>query len=198
IIEPFASRCVKFRFKPLSEDIMSTRILHICNEEGLNLGLEALATLSSISQRDLRRVITFLHRAARLFGSLISSKDLISISRVIPYEVFQALLAAYKSGSFDFANKEVNNVIAEGYPLFDMVVESEDVTDEQKARIFKKLGEPDKGYVIYCPGLFVMVMDSRRYECCCCGYNSMVQALCFPGDVRNDICLRFYDGRVHG
>ncbi|MFS7983639.1 putative DNA polymerase III, clamp loader complex, gamma/delta/delta subunit, replication factor C [Helianthus anomalus] len=151
IIEPLASRCAKFRFKPLSEDIMSTRILHICTEEGLNLDSEALSTLSSISQGDLRRAITFLQGAARLFGSSISSKDLISVSGVIPHEVVQALLAACKSGSFDNANKEVNNVIAEGYPvsqmlsqLFDMVVESEDTSDEQKARICKKFGETDK------------------------------------------------------
>lgn len=37
IIEPLASRCAKFRFKPLSEDIMITRVLHICQEEGLDL-----------------------------------------------------------------------------------------------------------------------------------------------------------------
>ena len=40
IIEPLASRCAKFRFKPLSEEVMSNRILHICSEEGLNLGGE--------------------------------------------------------------------------------------------------------------------------------------------------------------
>lgn len=151
IIEPLASRCAKFRFKPLTEEIMSNRILYICKEEGLNLDAEALSTLSCISQGDLRRAITYLQGAARLFGSTISSKDLISVSGVIPKEVLQALLSACRSGSFDMADKEVKNVIAEGYPvsqmlsqLFDMIVESEDISDEQKARICKKFAEADK------------------------------------------------------
>ncbi|KDP32826.1 hypothetical protein JCGZ_12118 [Jatropha curcas] len=151
IIEPLASRCAKFRFKPLSEDIMSDRILYICKEEGLNIDAEALSTLSSISQGDLRRAITYLQGAARLFGSTISSKDLISVSGVIPKEFLGAFYAACKSGDFDLANKEVNNIIAEGYPvsqmlvqLFDLVVEADDISDEQKARICKSLAAADK------------------------------------------------------
>ncbi|KAK4490127.1 hypothetical protein RD792_000784 [Penstemon davidsonii] len=151
IIEPLASRCAKFRFKPLTEDIMTSRILYICNEEGLNLDSEALTTLSSISQGDLRRAITYLQSAARLFGSSISSKDLISVSGVIPGEVVQALISACRSGNFDMADKEVKNVIAEGYPasqmlsqLYDIIVEADDITDEQKAKICKKFAEADK------------------------------------------------------
>ncbi|WRX31244.1 ATPase [Theobroma cacao] len=154
IIEPLASRCAKFRFKALSEEIMSNRVLHICNEEGLHLDSEALSTLSSISQGDLRRAITYLQGAARLFGSTISSKDLLSVSGVVPQEVVEALYAACKSGNFDLANKEVNNVIAEGFPvsqmlsqLFDVVVEADDIPDEQKARICKSLAEADKRLV---------------------------------------------------
>ncbi|KAG7031660.1 Replication factor C subunit 2, partial [Cucurbita argyrosperma subsp. argyrosperma] len=151
IIEPLASRCAKFRFKPLSEEVMGKRILHISNEEGLSLDEEALSTLSSISQGDLRRAITYLQSAARLFGSSISSKDLISVSGIIPREVVDELFAACKSGNFDLANKEVNNVIAEGYPvaqmlsqIFEVVIEAHDLQDEQKAKICKKLAEADK------------------------------------------------------
>ncbi|WRX30186.1 ATPase [Theobroma cacao] len=153
-VEPLASRCAKFRFKPLSKEIMSSRVLHICNEEGLHLDSEALSTLSSFSQGDLRWAITYLQGAARLFGSTISSKDLLSVSGVIPQEVVEALYAACKSGNFDLANKEVNNVIAEGFPvsqmlsqLFDVVVEADDIPDEQKARICKSLAEADKWMV---------------------------------------------------
>jgi len=47
------SRCAKFRFKPLSEEVMSNRIMHICNEEGLNLDAQvfklALFMMSQMS-----------------------------------------------------------------------------------------------------------------------------------------------------
>ncbi|XP_009620072.1 replication factor C subunit 2 [Nicotiana tomentosiformis] len=151
IIEPLASRCAKFRFKPLTEEIMGSRILHICREEGLSLDSEALLTLSSISQGDLRRAITYLQSAARLFGSSISARDLISVSGVIPNEVTQAIFSACRSGNFDLANKEVDNVIAEGYPvsqmlsqLYDIVIDVDGISDEQKARICKKFAEADK------------------------------------------------------
>ncbi|KAK6784803.1 hypothetical protein RDI58_018258 [Solanum bulbocastanum] len=89
--------------------------------------------------------------AARLFGSSISAKDLISVSGVIPNEVVQAIFSACRSGNFELANKEVNNVIAEGYPvsqllsqLYDIVVDADYMSDEQKARICKKFAEADK------------------------------------------------------
>ncbi|XP_078434251.1 ATPase family associated with various cellular activities (AAA) isoform X2 [Wolffia australiana] len=137
IIEPLASRCAKFRFKPLSEDIMHNRILHICEEEGLSVDSEALSTLGTISEGDLRRAITYLQSAARLFGSSISSQNLISVSGVIPPQVVQSLFAACKSGEFDVANKE----------LFDVVVTAEDISDEQKAKICIRLAEVDKRLV---------------------------------------------------
>ncbi|XP_078434252.1 ATPase family associated with various cellular activities (AAA) isoform X3 [Wolffia australiana] len=134
IIEPLASRCAKFRFKPLSEDIMHNRILHICEEEGLSVDSEALSTLGTISEGDLRRAITYL--------------------QVIPPQVVQSLFAACKSGEFDVANKEVTSIVAEGYPvshilsqLFDVVVTAEDISDEQKAKICIRLAEVDKRLV---------------------------------------------------
>lgn len=39
-----------------------------------------------------------------------------SYYQVIPPEVVEGLFAVCRSGDFDLANKEVNNIIAEGYP----------------------------------------------------------------------------------
>ncbi|CAN6720936.1 unnamed protein product [Malus baccata var. baccata] len=135
IIEPLALRCAKFRFKPLSEDIMISRIVHIVQEEGLNLDPEVLSTLSSTSQGDLNRALTFLQLNETVL-------ELTSVSGVVPKEVVGAFFSACQGDNFDLANKEVNNVIAEGYPVSNAF--TDDILDEQKARICKKLGEPDK------------------------------------------------------
>ena len=43
------------------------------------------------------------------------------ICQVIPQDVVRSLLMACKSGDFDAADKEVSNIIAEGYPVSQML-----------------------------------------------------------------------------
>lgn len=49
IIEPLASRCAKFRFKPLHGQFMQARISHICDSE-LPAALEAMCSQQPSSQ----------------------------------------------------------------------------------------------------------------------------------------------------
>lgn len=57
------------------KDIMTSRVLHICHKEGLNLESDALLTLSSISKVDLCWAITFLQGGARLLKVVVEANN---------------------------------------------------------------------------------------------------------------------------
>lgn len=47
------------------------------------VNVQALSTLSRVAEGDLRRAITYLQCAVRLYGSSVSSKQIISVSGVL-------------------------------------------------------------------------------------------------------------------
>ncbi len=66
IIEPLASRCAKFRFRPLPAAVTGARLAEICAAENVTLGPGAADALAAVSRGDLRRAVTTLQSAARL------------------------------------------------------------------------------------------------------------------------------------
>lgn len=77
IIDPLASRCSKFRFKPLDNTHSLERLHYIAKEENLKYQPDALEALLQSSEGDLRKSITLLQSAARLhsLGGSLGSKD---------------------------------------------------------------------------------------------------------------------------
>ena len=61
IIDPLASRCVKFRFSLIGAESQKDRLQMICSNENINVESEkVLDELISISEGDLRRSINTL------------------------------------------------------------------------------------------------------------------------------------------
>ncbi|KAH9977224.1 P-loop containing nucleoside triphosphate hydrolase protein [Lactifluus volemus] len=89
IIEPLASRCSKFRFKPLDSSSARERLEYIAAVEQVPVDHAVISTLVSTSSGDLRRAITYLQSAARLSGATdpptpILPEDIQEIAGVVP------------------------------------------------------------------------------------------------------------------
>ncbi|GIL58063.1 hypothetical protein Vafri_13259 [Volvox africanus] len=116
IIEPLASRCAKFRFKPLQPVVMAGRIEHICEKERVTLCPGALETLSAVHGGDLRRAITALQSVARLKGGSVDKATLLDVSGRVPPDVISGLAASCKTpGAFAGLQQLVINIVAEGF-----------------------------------------------------------------------------------
>lgn len=66
IIEPLASRCAKFRFKPLPVDSMKARMLDIASKENVQLAEGTLEAIMKAAKGDMRKSVTFLQSCHQL------------------------------------------------------------------------------------------------------------------------------------
>lgn len=87
VIEPLASRCAKFRFRPLPVDSMKSRMREIATSEGIQLTEATLEAILQASNGDMRKAVTFLQSAYQLSGgrSTISPDVVIDISGRVRY-----------------------------------------------------------------------------------------------------------------
>jgi replication factor C subunit 2/4 len=85
IIDPLASRCVKFRFSPIERVAQIERLQMISEREGLRVeSPQVYERLVEISQGDLRRSINMLQTASAFKEKSLSVAVIDSISGVIP------------------------------------------------------------------------------------------------------------------
>jgi len=147
IIEPITSRCAKFRFKPLADNILVGRLDMIMEKEGVQVNEEAKKAIIETSEGDLRKAITSLQSCARLKGDQeIVKDDVYEITGVIPERYLEELLEVAQLNSYDRLQAKVEDLVCEGFSahqlisqLHDHVVTNKCLTDNQKSAICEKL-----------------------------------------------------------
>jgi replication factor C subunit 2/4 len=83
IIAPIASRCAKFRFKPLAKSVVLARLGHIAELEGLQSAPGTAQRLHEVSEGDLRQCITLFQSLAKLkAGEMIESADVDEVTNL--------------------------------------------------------------------------------------------------------------------
>lgn len=153
IIEPLASRCAKFRFRPLPRLPMIRRLEFISQAEHVQVDLEALEAILDTANGDMRRAITILQSAANFNAGRVGKDAVFEVAGVLPPHALGALWLAVQGGIFDRVAAEVRALLALGYSttmmtrcLLDLVVGGDEggMSEEKRARMLLKLAEADK------------------------------------------------------
>ena len=89
IIDPLASRCVKYRFSPVSNETQLERLKLISEKENIDIESDAvLEALIEISEGDLRRSINTLQTCSSFIKNegdkLLTLEDIQKVSGVVP------------------------------------------------------------------------------------------------------------------
>eukprot|EP00605_Chrysophyceae_sp_TOSAG23-4_P000407 GSChrysophyteH1.ASY1.ANO1.463.1 assembled CDS len=112
VIEPLASRCAKFRFRPLPKASMVDRIQYIARMENVSLGEGALDTILHASGGDMRKAVTFLQTSHQLAVASGNERQPVTSAMVVDIS----------------GQSEVNSIIGQGYPMGQLLSQLHDDT----------------------------------------------------------------------
>ncbi|CAG8451051.1 5839_t:CDS:2 [Cetraspora pellucida] len=153
IIEPLASRCAKFRFKPLDISNTISRLKMICEQEDVNYSSQTLEELATLSEGDLRKAIMYLQSASKLHKKeMITTESIREITGVVPDDMINSLIESAKSKKNEIQlEEEVAKVMCSGFSAVQILSQIQDqiladyqINETQKARIGEFIGQFDK------------------------------------------------------
>ncbi len=147
IIEPIQSRCVVFRFRPLSEDDMRTYIKRIESAEKLELSDKALEALIYVGDGDLRRLTNVLQSAAMQHKKITDTSIYDTAAKARPKEII-AMLKYAVSDDFTNARNELDGLmLRNGMSAEDILtqcykeVQNLNIEERLKLEVIKDIGE---------------------------------------------------------
>ncbi|XP_076208714.1 replication factor C subunit 5 isoform X1 [Aptenodytes patagonicus] len=70
IIPALQSRCTRFRFGPLTPELMVPRLRHVIQEEGVDVTEDGMKALVTLSNGDMRRALNILQSTTMAFGKV--------------------------------------------------------------------------------------------------------------------------------
>ncbi len=152
IIEPIQSRCVVFRFRPLTAKEIEERLQHIAKEENIHLDEKAAKAVIYVCQGDMRKAVNVLQAAASV-AKKIDEKTIFDVSsRARPEEIKEMVHSAL-NGKFLEAREKLDTLMFEHgmsgedviTQLFreTMAMKEEELDSKTKIALIGEIGEYD-------------------------------------------------------
>jgi len=111
LIEPITSRCQSFRFGPLSDEDIVSRLTYIVKQENLFANTKTLKDIAKLAVGDMRKALNKLQVLAS-YGETINKRLILSLGRKeLGFQVVQSL----RQGRFLQARKLVRDLLLKGY-----------------------------------------------------------------------------------
>ena len=143
IIDPLASRCAKFRFKPLDTSNALERLQYVAKQEDVKYEEGTLGRILTISAGDLRKAITLLQSGSKLVdytgNDQVTIKQIEELAGVVPTTVVEEMVKHINSKDLNQLIAFTNDFIKSGWSGVSIVDQLHDyyITNESYDTDFK-------------------------------------------------------------
>ena len=156
ILDPISSRCMKFRFKPINNNIMMEKLRDIANKENFLIPINVIEKIIDLSKGDIRRAIMTLQYLKYIYDyqETISIKDIYTTTNYLPDNIIKNLFKkCIISNKFTVMNvkKETQLLKRKGYSVHSIInqlnkiiIKDKILNDNQKSLICFNLAKTER------------------------------------------------------
>jgi replication factor C subunit 2/4 len=154
IIDPIASRCMKFRFKPIQNNTMLKKLKEIAVKESFRVDDDIMKTITEISKGDVRKAIMTLQNLKYVYNykKEVSKEDLYNITSYVPLYRIKPLWdkLIMKKKNLEVILEDIDKFRANGYPVTSIMeqlqelIVNDKMSDMKKAQLCIQLGNTEK------------------------------------------------------
>ncbi len=118
VLGTITSRCQRFEFRPIPDEIISAHLGAISKKENINASPEALDAIARLANGGMRDAQSILDQMISFCGSNISVDDVISIYGLASAEQIENILSDMAKGDYAKTIEAVESLCQQGCDLF--------------------------------------------------------------------------------
>lgn len=123
VLPTIVSRCQRFEFRPISDEVITEKLSEICQAETIQVEPAALASIARLANGGMRDAQSILDQMISFCGSDIKESDVLDVYGLVSEERIAKLAQAI--GALDFAKiiGAVDAFVSEGRDLYRILVD---------------------------------------------------------------------------
>ena len=134
VLPTIVSRCQRFEFRPISDNVIADKLTEISKAEGIEVEAEAIASIARLANGGMRDAQSILDQMISFCGSKIADSDVLDVYGLVSGERIAELAKALGSLDYPAIIAAVDLYAEEGRDLFRILQDLEVYVREALAR----------------------------------------------------------------
>jgi DNA polymerase-3 subunit gamma/tau len=123
VLQTIVSRCQRFEFRPISNQVIAEKLSIIAASEGIQADPNALQSIASLANGGMRDAQSILDQMISFCGQSISEADVLDVYGLVSVERIEGLAQAMVAMNYAAIIAAVDEFVAEGRDLFRVLVD---------------------------------------------------------------------------
>ncbi len=125
VLPTIVSRCQRFEFRPISDEVIAEKLTQICQVEDIKVEPAALASIARLANGGMRDAQSILDQMISFCGSDIKEGDVLDVYGLVSDERIAKLAQALAALDYAAIIAAVNEFTAEGRDLYRILIDLE-------------------------------------------------------------------------